>query len=218
LASLEPRWRDKLAVLSFERSNLSSAIIAIVRSKTQAEGREICLALIAAGVETLEITTTTPGYLEIISELVSQVSAHIGAGTILTNSQVKDAYAAGASFLVSPDTSKEIIKLTKQKGLFSIPGVATASDVATAVHSGADALKLFPASSYGPTHIKALSDPFPNQLWVVTGGVKAADIPSWFEVGATAFGLGSPLTGGGAHEVAERVNNFVEAIKEAREN
>jgi 2-dehydro-3-deoxyphosphogluconate aldolase/(4S)-4-hydroxy-2-oxoglutarate aldolase len=195
---------------------LSSAIVAIVRAKSHGEGRELAIALLAAGVTTLEVTSTTPGYLEIISEFADRKDIAIGMGTVLKKSHVKDACAAGAKFIVSPDTSEEVIKLTKKKGLISIPGVATASDVGRAIRFGADALKLFPASSYGPMHLKALSDPFPNQSWIATGGVKSTDVKSWFEVGTTAFGLGGPLTSGGVDEVADRFAIFTTAIREAR--
>lgn len=194
----------------------SSAMMAIVRTTNSDEAREIARALIAANVSVLEFTTTCPKVFDLIEEFSHDLSIHIGVGTALTPSDVLNAKRAGAQFVVSPNTDVDVIKATKSAGLASIPGIATATDVATAIAAGCDALKLFPASTYGPGHLRALRDPFPNQIWVVTGGVALGDIASWIGAGADAFGLGGPLSSGGVSEIKQRVELFRTEIVNSR--
>ena len=126
--------------------------------------------------------------------------------------------AAGAQFVISPHTSKEVIRATKKAGLISIPGVATPTDVANAIEYGADMMKFFPASSLTPGYLKSVRDPFPGQTWLATGGVTLESVEPWIKAGVTAFGLGGPLTSGGISEISKRVSDFQAAIKNAKGN
>ena len=152
-------------------SLLSNQIMGLVRTDTKQSGQDLAQALISAGLKSIEITLTSPGALEIVKKLANNKSLTVGVGTVLTTEQVSQAKAAGAKFIVPPNTDTKVIKKTIDLGLVSMPGVATASDVANAISAGADILKLFPASTYGPAHLKALRDPFPGQIWCPTGGV-----------------------------------------------
>jgi 2-dehydro-3-deoxyphosphogluconate aldolase/(4S)-4-hydroxy-2-oxoglutarate aldolase len=96
-----------------------------------------------------------------------------------------------------------------------MPGVLTPSEVGIALDSGADILKLFPASSFGPSYLKSLRDPFPNNLWCPTGGLTLESIPKWFEAGADMVGLGGPITKEGVGLVEKNVNAFRSAINQA---
>lgn len=194
----------------------SSAMMAIVRTSSSDDARVIARTLIASKVSVLEFTTTCPNVFDLIEEFSHDTSIHVGVGTALTAGDVLNAKRAGARFVVSPNTDIDVIKTTKSAGLMSIPGVATATDVATAIAAGCDALKLFPASTYGPGHLKALRDPFPNQIWVATGGITTQNVASWLGAGADAFGLGGPLTGGGISEINGRVELFRAEIINAR--
>lgn len=195
---------------------VSTAIMAIVRTSSFDDARQLARSLIAAKVSVLEFTTTCPNVFDLIEEFSHEASIHIGVGTAISPSDVLNAKRAGAQFVVSPHTDIDLIRMTKSAGLISIPGVATATDVAIAIGGGCDALKLFPASTYGPGHLKALRDPFPNQIWVATGGVSKESVASWIGAGADAFGLGGPLSGGGVTEISERVELFRAEIAEAR--
>ncbi|MEI9906596.1 MAG: bifunctional 4-hydroxy-2-oxoglutarate aldolase/2-dehydro-3-deoxy-phosphogluconate aldolase [Actinomycetota bacterium] len=125
--------------------------MAIVRTNSYDEARNIGKALVESKVSVLEFTTTCPKVFDLIEEFSQSTSVHIGVGTVLTESDVLNSKRAGATFIVSPNTDADIIKATKSAGLLSIPGVATATDVAIAIKNGSDALKLFPASTYGPS-------------------------------------------------------------------
>jgi 2-dehydro-3-deoxyphosphogluconate aldolase/(4S)-4-hydroxy-2-oxoglutarate aldolase len=194
---------------------LSRKLMALVRMDSKEKGQELADALVGAGIRVIEITLTTPGAEKIISTLVKNKELTVGAGTVLTVKDVKKAENAGAKFIVSPDTNEDVIKASKKLGLISMPGVATASEVAIALESGADILKLFPASTYGPSHLKALRDPFPGKLWCPTGGITLSSVDDWFAAGASLIGLGGPLTKGGLDKVSENVTSFTNAVAAA---
>ena len=189
--------------------------MALVRMDSKEKGQELADLLVGAGIKVIEITLTTPGAEKIIEKLAKNKELTLGAGTVRTVKDVKKAENAGAKFIVSPDTNEDVIKASKKLGLISMPGVATASEVAIALDNGADILKLFPASTYGPSHLKALRDPFPGNLWCPTGGITLGSVDDWFAAGANLIGLGGPLTKGGLDKVNENVIAFTNAVARA---
>jgi 2-dehydro-3-deoxyphosphogluconate aldolase/(4S)-4-hydroxy-2-oxoglutarate aldolase len=168
--------------------------------------------MVDAGVRAIEITLTTPGALNIVEALSNNKNLVVGVGTVISRQDVKSAAKAGAKFIVSPNTDIDVIKKSKKLNLISMPGVATATEVGTAINAGADILKLFPASTYGPSHLKALRDPYPNRLWCPTGGITLDSVDQWFAAGANLIGLGGPLTKGGVDKVKENVTAFMAAV------
>jgi 2-dehydro-3-deoxyphosphogluconate aldolase/(4S)-4-hydroxy-2-oxoglutarate aldolase len=196
-------------------SLLSHKLMALVRMDSKDKGQELADVLVAAGIKVIEITLTTPGAEKIIEKLAKNKELTVGAGTVLSTKDVKKAENSGAKFIVSPDTNEDVIKACKKLGLISMPGVATASEVAIALDCGADILKLFPASTYGPSHLKALRDPFPGNLWCPTGGITLGSVDDWFAAGANLIGLGGPLTKGGLAKVNENVIAFTNAVAAA---
>ena len=196
-------------------SLLSHKLMALVRMDSKEKGQELADLLVGAGIKVIEITLTTPGAEKIIEKLAKNKELTLGAGTVRTVKDVKKAENAGAKFIVSPDTNEDVIKASKKLGLISMPGVATASEVAIALDNGADILKLFPASTHGPSHLKALRDPFPGNLWCPTGGITLASVDDWFAAGANLIGLGGPLTKGGLDKVNENVIAFTNAVAAA---
>ena len=194
---------------------LSEKMMTLVRSKSQSEGQAMADALVEAGVRVIEITLTTPGALKIIEKLLKNKDILVGAGTVRTVKDVKKVEDVGASFIVSPDTNEDVIKATKKLKLVSMPGVSTPTEVAIAEESGADILKLFPATILGPAHLKMIREPFPNNRWCPTAGITLESIPKWFEAGADLVGLGGPLTKDGVGGVGKNVLAFRNAINEA---
>ena len=130
-------------------SLLSHKLMALVRTDSKEKGQELADVLVEAGIKVIEITMTTPGAVNIIEKLAKNKDLTVGAGTVLTAKDVKKAESAGAKFIVSPDTNEDVIKASKKLGLISMPGVATASEVAIALDSGADILKLQPERPLG---------------------------------------------------------------------
>jgi 2-dehydro-3-deoxyphosphogluconate aldolase/(4S)-4-hydroxy-2-oxoglutarate aldolase len=196
--------------------DLSSGLIAIIRSKSTYEGREFAQAFVDAGVDLIEFTTTTPGAFDLIEEFSGIKNVQIALGTAMSKQDVENGKKAGAKIVISPHTSEEVVKATKSAGLISVPGVATPTEIAEALAYGADILKFFPASSLGINFLKSVRDPFPGNTWMATGGIALADIDAWVKAGISGFGLGGPLTSGGISEIPNRVRDFQEAILESK--
>ena len=198
--------------------DFSSGLIAIIRSKSTNEGREFAQAFVAAGVDLIEFTTTTPGAFDLIEEFSGIKNVQIALGTAMSKQDVKNGKKAGAKIVISPHTSKEVIKATKNAGLISVPGVASPTEIADALRFGGDILKFFPASSLGINFLKSVRDPFPGNTWMATGGIALSDIDAWVNAGISGFGLGGPLTSGGVSEIPNRVRDFQKAILESKAN
>ena len=196
-------------------SLLKYKIMGLVRTNDQTTGQAMADAMVKAGIRAIEITLTTPGALNIVEKLTANEDLTVGVGTVVSKSDVKDAAKAGAKFIVSPNTDVDVINKSKKLELISMPGIATATEVGTAINAGADILKLFPASTYGPVHLKALRDPYPNRLWCPTGGITLGSVDDWFAAGANLIGLGGPLTKGGLEKVSENVIAFMGAVSSA---
>jgi 2-dehydro-3-deoxyphosphogluconate aldolase/(4S)-4-hydroxy-2-oxoglutarate aldolase len=195
---------------------LRAGAVAIVRMPDQDSGQKVADRIVAAGLTTIEITLTNPGALAIIENLAKNPAVHVGVGTVVDSKDVARAKSAGAGFIVSPNTDEEVIGETKRAGLISLPGVATPSEVAAAKKYGADILKLFPASTFGPGHLKALRDPFPGNFWCPTGGLSADSVGDWFAAGANLVGVGGPLIKGGIDAIEGNVRAFLAAVAKAR--
>jgi 2-dehydro-3-deoxyphosphogluconate aldolase / (4S)-4-hydroxy-2-oxoglutarate aldolase len=194
---------------------LKYKIMGLVRTNDQATGQAMADAMVSAGIRAIEITLTTPGALDIVEKLSENKDLIVGVGTVISKENVKSAEKAGAKFIVSPNTDSDVIEKTKSLGMVSMPGIATATEVGRALKAGADILKLFPASTYGPAHLKALRDPYPGQLWCPTGGISLGSVDDWFAAGANLIGLGGPLTRGGLAKVSENVTAFLNAVSSA---
>lgn len=195
---------------------LKAGAVAIVRMPDQESGQKVADRIVAAELTTIEITLTNPGALAIIEKLAQRSEVQVGVGTVVDSKDVVRAKDAGATFIVSPNTDEEVIGETKRCGLISLPGVATPSEVAAAKKFGADILKLFPASTFGPAHLKALRDPFPGNFWCPTGGLSAETIGDWFAAGANIVGIGGPLIKGGVDAIDGNVKAFLAAVAKAR--
>ena len=151
-------------------------------------------ALVAGGVDRLEVTADTPGAFAAVEHAAR--SGHIvGVGTVVSSEQVRAAAAVGARFVVSPGLVPEVIEVARELGLEPMPGVFTATEILAATAAGAQVLKLFPASCGGPSYLRALRGPFPGTALVATGGVRVDEIDDYLRAGATAVALGSELVG-----------------------
>jgi 2-dehydro-3-deoxyphosphogluconate aldolase/(4S)-4-hydroxy-2-oxoglutarate aldolase len=194
---------------------LKYKIMGLVRTNDQATGQAMADAMVSAGIRAIEITLTTPGAIDIVEKLSENKDLIVGVGTVISKEDVKSAEKAGAKFIVSPNTDSDVIEKTKSLGMVSMPGIATATEVGRALKAGADILKLFPASTYGPAHLKALRDPYPGQFWCPTGGISLGSVDDWFAAGANLIGLGGPLTRGGLDKVSENATAFLNAVSSA---
>lgn len=192
-------------------------IVAILRGVRPQEVVAKAEALFAAGVRAVETPLNSPDPLDSVRRLADAFGDRlcVGAGTVLSPEAVDAVRAAGGRLIVSPNTDAAVIAWAVAQGLDCAPGVATATEAFAAIGAGARVLKLFPASTYGPGHLKALRAVLPETVKVLAvGGVGAADFAAWRAAGAAGFGLGSELykPGWTAAEVAAKARACVAAL------
>jgi 2-dehydro-3-deoxyphosphogluconate aldolase / (4S)-4-hydroxy-2-oxoglutarate aldolase len=170
------------------------SLIGIVRFHEGGDVPGAMAALVRGGIEQVEVTIDTPGALDAVAVAAGE-GRTVGVGTIVDSEQVRAAAAAGARFVVSPGLVPEVIETALTLGLEPVPGVFTATEILTATAVGARVMKLFPASSGGPSYLRALRGPFPTIAIIPTGGVRIEEVQAYLEAGATAIALGSELVG-----------------------
>jgi 2-dehydro-3-deoxyphosphogluconate aldolase/(4S)-4-hydroxy-2-oxoglutarate aldolase len=170
-------------------------IIAVVKFDDKQTSLDFSNACMQGGINLLEVITTRKNSFEIISELSHMEDVIVGAGTVLNLVSAEQAYNAGAKFIVSPHTDKNIINFTKSKGLISIAGAYTSSEIVNAYNLGADYVKIFPASSGGPDYVKAIKEALPFVKILVTGGINLQNSLDFISAGASLLGISTALTG-----------------------
>ncbi len=189
---------------------VGQGVIGIVRTSTAESAVDRARTVLEAGLRAVEIPLTNPGALTAIEGLsAAYPDATIGAGTVLDSAAALLAIRAGARFLVSPSVDAEVIRTAHRYGAAAVPGAGSATEIVRALEEGADAVKVFPATSLGPQWITDVRAALPQAPLVPTGGVALDDVPDWLAAGAVACGIGSALTRGTAAEVAARVQKFV---------
>ena len=171
-------------------------LVAILRGLTPERAPEVGAALVGAGFRTIEVPLNSPEPFETIKLLSRQhgASCLIGAGTVITTADVDRVHAAGGRLVVSPNCDGDVIRHALGLGLRVLPGIATATEAFNAVRHGATELKLFPASTYGVGHLKALKSVLPKNVKIYpVGGIGSQDIATWLASGADGFGFGGEL-------------------------
>lgn len=171
-------------------------VVAILRGVGPDEVVEHAAALLAGGVRAVEVPLNSPDPLDSVARLAQAFNRRmaVGAGTVTSVEAVDAVARAGGTFIVAPNTDPDIIVRAGALGLDAAPGFATATEAFAAIAAGARHLKLFPASSYGSSHLKQLRAVLPNDVivWAV-GGVSPASMLDWLAAGAQVFGVGGEL-------------------------
>ena len=189
-------------------------LIAILRGITPLEAESVSDVLIEAGISIIEVPLNSPQPFETIERMVKFHGANgvFGAGTVLKEYDVYRVQEVGGQIIVSPNLNTLVIKKTKELNMYSIPGVFTATECFDALDSGADALKLFPASLLKEENFKALNAVLPeNTISIAVGGISENTFPSWLKVNINGFGLGSNLYKPGmlVEEIKLKAENIV---------
>ena len=180
--------------MSLERLR-AARIVAVLRADSAADAVGAAVALAEAGVRAVELTFTTPGAAHALREARERLPDDVllGAGTIRTAGDLQAAVDAGAEFLVTPHLDVGLLGEMLASGVLTLPGIFTPSEAGVALSAGAEVVKLFPASTGGLGHLKALLGPFPELQVVPTGGIDATAAKRWLEAGVVAVGAGSEL-------------------------
>ncbi|WP_329248278.1 bifunctional 4-hydroxy-2-oxoglutarate aldolase/2-dehydro-3-deoxy-phosphogluconate aldolase [Actinoallomurus sp. NBC_01490] len=190
-------------------------IVAVLRLRDHRHAVEVAETLAEAGVTALEFTLDHPDSLAAVERVAARMpgTVAVGAGTVLSPTQVTAARDAGARFVVCPHTDPLIITTAIGCRLAPLPGVTTPTELFAAQQAGARLLKLFPAGPLGIGYLKALRGPFEHAELVPTGGVEIDTIGDWLAAGATAVGVGSSLVDrtGALDGLADRARRAVAA-------
>ncbi|HEV2675679.1 MAG TPA: 2-dehydro-3-deoxy-6-phosphogalactonate aldolase [Aliidongia sp.] len=192
-------------------------LVAILRGITPDEVAPIGAALIDAGFAIIEVPLNSPDPFASIARLAHQFGdlALIGAGTVLTPTQVNDVNAAGGRLIVMPHADTDVIRAAKAARMVALPGFATPTEAFAAIQAGADGLKLFPAEANPPNVLKAMKAVLPPDVPILpVGGITPDRMAAYYQAGATGFGLGSALykPGDTAREVAVAASKFIASL------
>ncbi len=174
---------------------LASRIVAVIRAERGDRLVEVAQALVAGGVEVMEVTFTVPGAVRVLEQVAQALGDRIllGAGTVLDPETARIALLAGAEFIVAPSTNPEVIRLCRRYDKLVMPGALTPTEVVTAWEHGADIVKIFPSDVGGPKYLKALRGPLPQVRMMPTGGVNLETAAEFLRAGACALGIGGSL-------------------------
>ena len=197
-------------------------VVAILRGVRPEQVVAIGEALYKAGIGIIEVPLNSPEPMESIKSLADALGDRcvIGAGTVLTEADAEGVAAAGGQIAVSPNTDPAVITRSLALGMVPMPGWATVTEALIAYQAGARYLKLFPAATYGPEHVKGASAVLPTDCKVLAvGGVGANSAAAWLSAGVDGFGIGSELykPGDSAEQVHQRAVAVVAAFKTAGE-
>jgi len=172
----------------------AARVVPVVRTPTAALAATAVGWLREAGLTVFEITLTIPDAVGLIRELAADPALLIGAGTVPDRAAAEACLDAGARFIVSPWVDASLAAPCAAAGAAFLPGALTPTEVRAALAAGADAVKIFPASSVGgPAHVAALRSVFPGVAFCPTGGVGVGDVAAYLGAGAAFVGMGGAL-------------------------
>lgn len=201
-------------------------LVAVVRAKNKEQGEKVIDAIVAGGINFIEITMTMDegNPVEFIQFMAEKYRNNdkvvIGAGTVLDPETARAVILAGANYVVSPGLNVETIKLCNRYRIPMLPGVMSPTEAITALEAGCDIIKVFPGNVVGPGAISSFKGPLPQGDFMPSGGVDVDNVDKWIKAGACAVGTGSSLTKGAKTgdfaAVTAKAREFVEAVAAAR--
>lgn len=169
-------------------------MVAIFRMDNPEHAVEGISAAVRGGFEAVEITMNTPDATDALAEVAGRVDAIVGAGTILGPEMVKEAYDAGAEFIVTPVVVPEIVEAAHELSLPVALGASTPTEIFAARNAGADWVKVFPAESLGgPSYIEQILGPLDGTPILCTGGLTAENYLGYLDVGAELVGFANAV-------------------------
>lgn len=203
---------------------VGSGVVAVLRAPSGEMLADVAEALLAGGVEAIEVTFTVPGAHRVIEQVADRLGGKIllGAGTVLDSETARAALLAGAEFIVAPTVNLEVIRLCRRYDKVVMPGALTPTEVLTAWESGADIVKVFPSELTGPGYLRALHGPLPQVLLMPTGGVNLDTAADFLRAGACALGIGGALVekkavaAGDMQRIQSLAREYIQIVKQTR--
>jgi 2-dehydro-3-deoxyphosphogluconate aldolase/(4S)-4-hydroxy-2-oxoglutarate aldolase len=170
-------------------------VLGILRGITPTQLEPLFESIVAGGLRAVEITMNTDEVTGLIKNAVRRYGKQlmIGAGTVLTLKDLKDALRAGATFIVSPVVVPPVIEYCAKRKIPVFPGALVPQDIYAAWNAGATMVKVFPAGCFGPGYFKEIKGPFPKIELLACGGVTPENLPAYLKNGASAVAVGSSV-------------------------
>lgn len=170
-------------------------VVAIIRGIAEADGDKTAEALAEGGIVFLEVTMNTDGATNMIRRFIQRFGGRlqIGAGTVLSVEEAKQALDAGATYIISPNLDEDVVQYCVDQGVEVWPGTMTPSEIVKAHKLGAKAVKVFPMGSLGLSYLKEIRAPLAHIPMIATGGVTLDNIQDFLRAGAVAVGIGGNL-------------------------
>jgi len=203
----------------------ATGVVAVIRLTDAGVGRDVAHALAEGGVIALEVTMTVPRAVELIADLAKTLpdSCIVGAGTVVDQKTAAAVMDAGAQFVVGPVLRQDVIAACRTRDVAVMPGCFSPTEILTAWDAGADIVKVFPATSLGPTFFKDMRGPLPHVKLMPTGGVTKQNAGDWIKAGAVAIGVGTALVDAAAVKerrfdaITASAREFIASVAAARQ-
>jgi 2-dehydro-3-deoxyphosphogluconate aldolase/(4S)-4-hydroxy-2-oxoglutarate aldolase len=200
---------------------LDHVIVAVIRAESPDLLADVAEALLAGGVEVMEVTFTVPRATQVLEQVADKLGNRVllGAGTVLDPETARLAILSGAEFIVAPTVNPAVIELCRRYSKLVMPGALTPSEVVTAWQAGADIVKIFPSELTGPKYLRAIKAPLPQIRLMPTGGVNLDTARDYLEAGACALGVGGSLVepkavaSGDLARIETLARKYVEIVK-----
>jgi 2-dehydro-3-deoxyphosphogluconate aldolase/(4S)-4-hydroxy-2-oxoglutarate aldolase len=209
--------------MAFEDELRRARIVPVIVIRDVAQAVPLARALVAGGLDILEITLRTPDALDAIRAVAAEVKdAIVGAGTVIDGALLNKAADAGARFIVSPGLTEDVANTARARGVPLLAGVVSASDIMRGLALGLSSFKFFPAeTSGGAPAIKALGGPFPQVRFCPTGGVSPKNLTSYLALPNVICAGGSwmvppDLSEEGAYDRATEMARQARALAQGR--
>ena len=201
-----------------------AGVVAVIRMRDPAKLRAVVDAIAEGGVRALEITMTVPGAVDLIRQIAPTLPSGFvfGAGTVLDAGTVARVVDAGAQFIVSPVFRRSVIEACGTHDVAALPGCFTPTEILDAWDAGAHIVKVFPATTLGPSYLKDVRAPLPHVKLMPTGGVTVENAGDWIRAGAVAVGVGTSLldtaaiAAGEFHVLRGKAERIVANVRAAR--
>jgi 2-dehydro-3-deoxyphosphogluconate aldolase/(4S)-4-hydroxy-2-oxoglutarate aldolase len=199
-------------------------VVAVLRAAHADRYAPVVDVLAENGVHAIELTMSTPGTPDVVTALRDRIAgsgAALGVGTVTDADIARQVIDLGAEFIVTPTADTRVVGVGVGRGVPVYPGALTPTEVLSVWSAGATGVKLFPASTVGPSYIAHLHGPFPEIPVLPSGGFGIPEIAAWIDAGAVAVSMGSSLIGDALHggslaDLARRCRDAVDAVAAAR--